>query len=310
MNKFFKFFYLTFFLFILISYVPRYFEKDVKGIPAGFKGSYVTVSGLNIRVNQLGSGQDLLFIHGIPGSIEDWDPIAKNLSRDFRVTLYDQPGHGFSDMPDMGFNLEYNAKIAFELINKLHLNNVIVVGHSYGGSVIMQMAIKQSNKIKAFIPIAGAVYPLDAVNPLYRLIGLPIIGRGLAGIASLTLGPDMILEGIDNAFFPNKQAISDDFVKKRLKIWLQAKVIVTTAKEESNLNTNLVRIMSNYKMINKKFHIIHGYDDLLVPAKDSITLHEKIKNSKVTVIGNTGHQVQFVRPKAIISAIHHVSEQR
>lgn len=308
MNKILKLFYIIFIFVILITYVPGFFEKEIKGIPDGFKGSYVVLSGLKIRVRQLGSGQDLLLIHGVPGSIEDWDPIAKVLSKDFRVTMYDRPGHGFSDMTNIGYDLAHNAKIAFELIDKLHLNDVIVVGHSYGGAVIMQMAVTPSNNIKAFIPIAGAVYPMGAINPLYRLIKLPFIGQGFASIASQTFGTDSVLKGIDEAFFPNKPAITDEFIQKRLKIWLQAKVIVTMAKEESNLNSNLLKIMSDYKTINKRFTIIHGYDDLFVPAKDSISLHEEIKRSKVTIIGNTGHQVQFVRPKAVISAIRSISQ--
>ena len=65
-------------------------------IPTGFLGQHVTVNGLPLRVYQLGKGQDVLMIHGSPGSVEDWSPMFGALSTRLRLTAYDRPGHGFS----------------------------------------------------------------------------------------------------------------------------------------------------------------------------------------------------------------------
>jgi pimeloyl-ACP methyl ester carboxylesterase len=41
---------------------------------------YIEISGIKIRYNQIGKGQDILFIHGVPGSIEDWESVISSLS--------------------------------------------------------------------------------------------------------------------------------------------------------------------------------------------------------------------------------------
>ena len=72
------------------------YQPDIR-IPEGLKGRYVEVKGNRIRYSQTGAGQDILLIHGCPGSLEDWEPVAESLSRKYRVTAYDRPGHGYSD---------------------------------------------------------------------------------------------------------------------------------------------------------------------------------------------------------------------
>jgi len=282
-------------------------SRDMTMIPENFEGKYIEISGIKIRYNQLGKGQDILFIHGTPGSIEDWDPVISSLSSNYRVTVFDRPGHGCSSAEKIGYNLKHNANIVLGIINELQLENVIVVGHSYGGSVILALAVSKPHQIEAFLPIAGATYPLENIKPIYSLIKIPIVGRGLAAVASSFVGPAMIKAGLNEAFHPNEDIITEGFIDTRVKIWLQTKVLISTAKEELNLNSDLEKIIPDYGNISKKFFIIHGDNDLLVPKGDSFKLHKRIRNSKLLIFDNTGHQVQYTRPDILIKTINEVA---
>ena len=46
----------------------------------------------------------------------------------------------------------------------------------------MALAVRNPHQIKAFIPIAGATYPIENIEPIYSLIRIPIIGRGFAAV--------------------------------------------------------------------------------------------------------------------------------
>ena len=92
-----------------------------------------------------------------------------------------------------------------------------------------------------------------------------------------------------------------------MKIWLQTKVLVSTAREELNLNSDLEKIIPDYGNISKKFFIIHGDNDLSVPKGDSLKLHKIIRNSKLLILSNTGHQVQYARPDILIRTINEVA---
>jgi pimeloyl-ACP methyl ester carboxylesterase len=292
---------------MLIFSIAGIVSRDMTKIPEDFEGKYLEISGIKIRYFQLGKGQDILFIHGVPGSLEDWEPIISSLSSNYRVTVYDRPGHGYSSAERIGYNLKHNANIALGLINELHLENVIVVGHSYGGSVIMALAVRNPHQIKAFIPIAGATYPIENIEPIYSLIRIPIIGRGFAAVASSFIGPAMIKDGLREAFRPNEDIIPEGFIDTRVKIWLQTKVLVSTAREELNLNSDLEKIIPDYGNISKRFFIIHGDYDLWVPKGDSTKLHKIIRNSKLLILSNTGHQVQYERSGILIKTINEVA---
>src|SRR5690554_5665765 len=57
------------------------------------KDTFITIGDEKIRYLQKGEGKDILFIHGTPGSIEDWKELIDSLSQNFRVTAFDRLGH-------------------------------------------------------------------------------------------------------------------------------------------------------------------------------------------------------------------------
>ena len=67
------------------------------------------------------------------------------------MTAYDRPGNGFSSDEHAEYSLAQNAEVALDLIEELHLVNPIVVGHSYGGGISLQMAEKRPQRIKAVV---------------------------------------------------------------------------------------------------------------------------------------------------------------
>ena len=281
---------------------------DTIQIPRNFKGETIEISSVKIRYVQIGAGQDIFLIHGTPGSIEDWEPVMGALALEYRVTAYDRPGQGFSSAENIGYNLEHNAHIAFGLINKLNLKNVIVVGHSYGGSVIMALAVNNPHQVKAFITLGGATYPSGYINPILYIIKIPVLGSRLIAAAARFIGPKMIEKGIIQAFKPNENTIPENYLNIRLEIWLQTKVLISTAREEMNLTPDLKKIIPAFERISKKFFIIHGDDDALVPKSCSLKLHKAISNSKLLVLSNTGHQVQYARPNSLIRTIKKATE--
>jgi len=63
---------------------------------------HIASLGVTIRYAQVGTGPDILFLHGAPGSMDDWLPMKDGLAANFRLTLYDRPGYGGSDTFEAG----------------------------------------------------------------------------------------------------------------------------------------------------------------------------------------------------------------
>lgn len=270
--------------------------------PAGFKGGYIDVEGQQLRVYQTGEGPDILLIHGLPGSIEDWETVIPELSKKFHVTVYDRPGQGFSSANKLKYDLNQNADVALTLIEKLKLNNPVVIGHSYGGSTVVAMAERNPSNVKAFVAVS-AVTTDEEPETIFKILKTPVIGPVCAWLAKLFTGCSMVEDGAKEAYHPNENAMPADYVKTRCMIFMQPKVIKTMSMEDVSMGPDVVKMAPLYGSIKKPLFIVHGKSDQVVPVTDAILLNKAVAGSKLTLLDNTGHMVQYARPAELIQVI-------
>jgi pimeloyl-ACP methyl ester carboxylesterase len=114
-----------------------------------------------LAVRTLGeSGPLVVFVHGLFGQGRNWTTIAKGLADSHRVTLIDLPNHGHSPWTDRVDYLDMAKMVVTELE---HLGEpVTLVGHSMGGKVAMQLALRRPELLRALVvvDIAPVEYPL------------------------------------------------------------------------------------------------------------------------------------------------------
>ncbi len=103
----------------------------------------------------LGQGQDIIFLHGWGGSIDSFRGVGEYFSVKFRCTLVDFYGFGDSPLPGV-MTLEDYADGIEEIIENYAMNEVVLVGHSFGGRVAMLLASRNNNKIKGIVLVDSA----------------------------------------------------------------------------------------------------------------------------------------------------------
>ena len=233
-------------------------KPDHAGIPAGVGGQMVSIDGVNIRYLQKGQGRDLLLIHGTPASLEEWQPVFDRWASKYRVTAYDRPGHGYSGPPLGETGIDYNAHIARRLMEELHLHDVLVVGHSYGGAVALKLAADDNSPATAFLIVASTVYPVgDKYDHagLATLLRLPLLGRGVAVVLQ-ALGGGMVQKGMEEAFHPDERMIPPGYIKRKQEILLQPKVTLTLAQEMKAQPSQLGALVARYPSIKRPVSIV------------------------------------------------------
>ncbi len=278
-------------------------SRDRVGIPAGFAGSYLDLDGEKIRYVQKGAGRDVLLIHGLPGSIEDWDPVIDRLAARYRVTAYDRPGFGFSSDNAAPHTLAANADTAVKLIEKLGLANAVVVGHSYGGGIALALAARKTANIRGYVSLAGVSHPSEEVMFILYMNRLPLVGRGLAAAGAAMLGDSMMKEMVHMAFTPNMDLLTPDYVNKRKEMMFQTKVVMSLSAEDVRYNDNARELLPSYPGITARFIILHGDGDMMVPVDDSRKLAKLLPNAVLNELPGTGHMVQFRHPDRVIAAV-------
>lgn len=133
-----------------------------------------TRDGTEIFYKDWGSGQPIVFSHGWPLSSDSWDPQLVFFGKQgYRVIAHDRRSHGRSTQTWDGNNMDQYADDLSELIEKLDLKNIIMIGHSTGGGEVTRYLGRHGTKHVAKAVLFGAVPPLmlkTAGNPE----GLPI----------------------------------------------------------------------------------------------------------------------------------------
>lgn len=115
---------------------------------------------MQLNYKQSGQGPNVILIHGLFGSLENLNVIAKPLSEHFCVTNVDLRNHGRSQHSD---EMDYPAMASdiVELMTRLNIDKAHLVGHSMGGKVAMQVALTHSELVDKLVvlDIAPVSYP-------------------------------------------------------------------------------------------------------------------------------------------------------
>jgi pimeloyl-ACP methyl ester carboxylesterase len=116
--------------------------------------SFSEIKGVNNKT--------LLFLHGWRSNKEVWDSVIKNLEpQGFSILAIDLPGFGLSQAPISAFNVLDYANIVAAFIVKLKLDNVVLVGHSFGGRVAIKVASKYSGLVANLVLVDSAGFATD-----------------------------------------------------------------------------------------------------------------------------------------------------
>jgi pimeloyl-ACP methyl ester carboxylesterase len=152
--------------------------------PAGtqFTARFREIEGRRIRYIDAGRGTTVIFIHGLGASMYAWRKnLAPVLAAGFRVVTFDNLGFGSSDKPAHGYtNAEY-AHLLVALMDSLHVSDAALVGHSMGGAIAAEAAIRSPERIGGLVLIDAA--GVGTREPmLFSVARWPVIGPGLLSL--------------------------------------------------------------------------------------------------------------------------------
>jgi pimeloyl-ACP methyl ester carboxylesterase len=132
----------------------------------------VTLHGHAFSYTDSGSGPALLFIHGILGSQKQWAHLVDQLDEDHRLVVPDLFGHGDSAKPVGDYSLGAHAATLRDLLDRLGIEQVSLVGHSLGGGIAMVFAYLFPERVDKLVLVASGGLGRE-VSPLLRSATLP-----------------------------------------------------------------------------------------------------------------------------------------
>lgn len=228
--------------------------------------SFTTKDNTKIYYKDWGCGKPVVFSHGWPLSSDAWESQMIFLStHGFRCIAHDRRGHGRSEQPWDGNNMDTYADDLAELIELLDLKAVTLVGHSTGGGEVVRYIGRHGTSRVSKIVLVGAVTPVmvktDA-NPY----GLPLekfdeIREGVLEDRSQFF-KDLTIPffGANRNGHAVTQGMMDAFWFRGMQGGLKNEYDCIKAFSETDFTQDLEKV-------NVPALIIHGDDDQIVPIE-------------------------------------------
>jgi pimeloyl-ACP methyl ester carboxylesterase len=231
------------------------------------------VDGLAITYSQVGSGPDILLLHGWGDSRRTYKQLADTLAKEFRVTAPDLPGFGASEPPKTAWDLTDYSTWTDNFCSKLELSPAIVIGHSNGGALAIN-AIATGKLQPAKLVLLASSGVRDGAR--LKKLGVKTIAK---------------LGKILTFWLPRS-------TRKKLQIKLYGTVgsdmLVAPNLVETFKKTVKQDIQKDAKKLAIPTLLIYGSEDNATSVKEvGQRLHKEITGSKLQVVADAGHFVHL-----------------
>ncbi len=248
-----------------------------------------TKDGTGIHYKDWGSGQAVVFSHGWPLSSDAWDAQMVFLSENgYRAIAHDRRGHGRSDQPFRGNDMDTYADDLAALIEQLGLERVVLVGHSTGGGEIVRYMGRHGTKRVAKAVLVGAVPPLmlktaDHANGVPKDVFDGIRAGVLADRSNFYRELTTSFFGANRPGSKVTQGMRDAFWFQGMQGGLKGQYDCIKQFSESDFTADL-------KKIDVPLLVIHGDDDQIVPIEATSKLTAGlVKGAKLSVYAGGDH---------------------
>lgn len=230
----------------------------------------VTIRGLQIRLHRSGKGQGVLFLHGA-GGVSAWLPFFDALAADYALIVPDHPGFGGSDDARWIRHVPDLAMYYLDFFEAMGLDDVHVIGHSLGGWIAAEIAVRDVSRFRSLTLIAPAGLRVKGVSSGDNFIWSPeealqnlVFDPALAArMASLPFTEEQVEMALRNRFAAAKYGWQPRWFNPALESWLHR--------------------------IKVPVHLIWGDSDRLLPPAYAEAWRTRVPDLRFSLIEKCGH---------------------
>lgn len=237
-----------------------------------------------VRYRRAGAGPPLLFLHGAAG-VPGWTPWMARLAERFDVIVPDHPGFGASDTPAWFDNVHDLAYYYLDFMAALDLRGVHLVGHSIGGWIAAEVAVRTTAALRTLTLVAAAGLRIPGVERVDVFLLAPedlpralYHDQGLADAAALRPKTDEQVDlDLKNSYSFARLAWQPRLYDPHLDKWLH-RIDVPTL-------------------------LVWGDADQVVPPGYAREFQRFIPHATVEIIERCGHVPQLEQPDAFVRTV-------
>ena len=272
-----------------------------------------TLRGHDLWFLDTGEGPAVLFVHGLTSSYRHWEHLVDALAEDHRVLAPDLFGHGQSAKPRGDYSLGGHAATLRDLLDRLGIDRVTLVGHSLGGGVAMQFCYLFPDRVERLVLVASGGLG-RSVSPLLRAATLPGAEWVLPLIASRWIrgGAEKVGRTVARTGWQASSDLSE--------AWRGFTSLADAESRRAFLATTRSVIDPGGQTVTAHDHlplavdiptlIVWGTKDRVIPAWHATTAHQAIPGSRVELFDGAGHYPHLDEPERFAALLEDFVEDR
>ena len=250
-------------------------------------GKRVRTGGFETNVHDVGSGAPVLLIHGSGPGVSawaNWRLVIPALAKDRRVIAPDMVGFGYTDRPaGIQYSMDTWVQQALDLLDALGLEQVDLVGNSFGGALAMALAIRAPQRVRRLVLMGSVGVPFAITEGLDAVWGYEPSFEAMRSIMDY--------------FAWSRELVSDELAELRYQASIRPGFQESFAAMFPAPRQRWVDAMASreadIRALPHETLIIHGREDKVIPLSNSLTLAEWIANAQLHVFGHCGHWTQI-----------------
>lgn len=250
-------------------------------------GRSITAAGFQTNLHDRGEGFPLMLIHGSgPGvtAWANWRLIMPSLAEKRRVIAPDMLGFGYSARPAQpDYRRDVWVEHAVGVLDSLGLEQVDLVGNSFGGGIALALAIKHPQRVRRLVLMGstGVSFPLT---------------KGLDEVWGYEPSFETMRRLMDT-FAYNRDLVTDELAELRYQASIRPGFQESFAQmfpaPRQRWIDGLASNEADIRALPHETLIVHGREDQVIPLAASLQLTELIPNAQLHVYGHCGHWTQI-----------------
>lgn len=265
----------------------------------------IGLNGGDLHFHESGDGPPLLLLHGSGPGVSGWANFGDNLSffaRNRRVIVPDLPGYGRTPA-SLGASPPETVAVVLDLIDQLGLDQVDIIGNSFGGMIGSQIAAHHPARVRRFVSVGGVA--------LYTLSSFP--AEGLRRLVDFVEDPtrDKLVAWLHSMVF-DTSLVTDDMIESRLALATRPDVLAASrlfysraaldAIAEGLRGPGALAAIGHLPKIEAPTLLCWGRDDRVTPLDGALVPLRIIPNCELHVFPKCGHWT-MIEQKAAFEAV-------
>ncbi|HEX2152150.1 MAG TPA: alpha/beta hydrolase [Stellaceae bacterium] len=274
------------------------------------QGSFVTVDGVRLHYVERGSGPAVVLLHGVGAMTDEMavSGIVDALAADHRVIVFDRPGFGYSERPrSRVWTPAAQAALLCRALDLLGAARPVIVGHSWGTLVTLEMALRDPDNTAGLVLLSGYYFPTFRLDvPLLFWPAVPIVGDVLRYAISPWLGrlSKPLLYKWLFAPAPVTPSFAAGFPSE---LCFRPWQIRSTGAEVALLIPGAAALAGRYRELRMPTAIVAGPGDRVIDfERHSARLYQALPRSTLRSLPRAGHMIHHNAPEQIAGVIREV----